>query len=99
MFKELEVKFGFVPEATSYLVDKVKVTCLDDFVHLFASSADVQPMVAKMGLGEQEALMVSRIRRAWLALIDALKACPRVRSLEDKAPMSFCKTAPAKTVL
>ena len=50
VFKELEEKFGLLPEATKYLTDTIKVTSLDDFVDLFATSSDVQAVVDKMGL-------------------------------------------------
>ena len=72
LFEELCTKFGIDPKVCKYLRDTMKLQSLDDFLHAFSKSDDIQTKCVDLVQGlATPAREVSRLRQAWDAVRQA----------------------------
>lgn len=67
VFTELATNFKLSDEVRDALI-RTKLENLDEFRFFFDEESKVEPWVNKLKLGEEQAVQVARVRRAWAAV-------------------------------
>ena len=80
-------QFQIGEQVCKHFVEVLRLNSLEDFAHLFAGEDEVSSLIQKVGLAEEVApLQISRVRRAWQAIKDAVGEAAKLKAKEADDP-------------